>query len=1128
MSGSILEAVTTAVLAAVPDVVSMPIADVAEAGEPDSVRPFGLGGGLGARRFETGLEVTAGANPLQVRAMFRGILSELGFGSSLDFLDRDVEGVSEDRLQAGAWFYLPLGPALVLQVSALAPLRGALGARPGTTVSTGHRAWRHPIELPPPAWVIYEGVTLQMDPGVSARRRETFDRIPADFPAAGQSWGDWGGGVPTEEVEALLEDYDERLRDLVTLLLGDVTLRAYVVGHTDSTAREQHNEALSQRRAEMFRDRMQEIAEELGGVRLDEYQLNLRWKGERLLRYRSDADDPGQRALNRRVEILVTAVEDVEVTAGQLIATASGRLRVTVLDRAGRFLDPLDVVRRYDQDGRFARHVLAGHRDPLAPAIASGWVHCVTPAGTTGDGVSDPEDASRFAFLPLDPSDDNPLEAVLEGDQLGGVQPADVVWLADVTSVHATLELETPITLVAKRADASVTVVTPADSTEPILTIRDPGALGCRILGLTLLNGRADDGGAAIRMAGPDGATLVERDRRARAGESPLPVQNIHVAGCRFANHIPTGSAARGGAIHARECANVLVEDCQFEQNTAADGGAVYALQCTNVVVGGRALDPAVEAEFATLVSDPGSGTDPTPAALERQQHGTRFFRNTATGSGGAVAFDGSTFEVGGCFFQENVATDGIGGAVAACLDEPATLSAAKTVLARPEPGGGIPRSRNRITHCVAQMNLAGLDGGAVAIVGRGPSAEDAEEGGGACHVRETILRLNLAAEGRGGGLFLAAGATYGGRNRLESNGAHVAGGGIACVGQAHVRLTENLVFRNYVQPQGGLWPSADPMGRVGMRGGGGLYARGFSEADQTTVWLAGFNWFTGNQSQADGGGALVVSGARLVCGWTSPDVFESNEATWSGGGISARNADLEIHAQEQFLSNRALRGYGGGVFFGGTTMYGGPQSLQDLGADAFAGRMTALPSARGARLAIQGTADAPVHFVSNRASHGEVGGQDVGGFGAALFIVQQSAGPVMVPAGEEVRRSVGLVRRVFVQWVNCLDNESDGGPGGFVAMVAQGLDHPWIPEYDAYLFVPSKRDAWIGRTASGAYDLGPYEIRDVTMDIDQGSGLWMINSADSLVRSGFTASAGGGGPFDLIVNRSPELPLHP
>jgi hypothetical protein len=261
----------------------------------------------------------------------------------------------------------------------------------------------------------------------------------------------------------------------------------------------------------------------------------------------------------------------------------------------------------------------------------------------------------------------------------------------------------------------------------------------------------------------------------------------------------------------------------------------------------------------------------------------------------------------------------------------------------------------------------------------------------------------------------------------------------------------------------------------------------------------------------------LATGGALVECGVVGgpaavPNVFVGNTSSENGGAISIHNAHLDVGAGERFESNTTDLGDGGAVFAGAVTLYRSQPSVGQVVNSGLASRGgSPLLSDPGARLRIEGAPDAPVQFVGNRATAGAVtdmggGAMEVGGQGGAVFVAQQpalffpslSGGPPQ-PA---LNRTVGLLRSVSIRHIDSLDDGGDqvleGLAGSVVAL--QGLDQGWIEEL--HVQDESERDAWIGETPSGGYDLGPYQLGQIAIVLDQGVGVLLIDSASVSVEA--------------------------
>lgn len=1152
----VVDLVYAAVASQVGSPVAMPIPDTSDLFE---ARPFGLDGDAGQRRFRRKLEIDVATGRFDVLAMFAGVVRFVPVGTPVG-PPRKRDDQPYRTKQAG----------LVLQVNALTSVGRGLeraAAAGGLADPEAPGFALSPLSPPEPAWVVYEGVTTDRP----VRHWTVFDGIPINFPSDSQEPMPLPqppqlppppsfSALPTAGLpETEFARWEQELQRLADELVRHPELGALIVGHTDTTGHESDNQKLSERRAQMFRRRLQEL-----GV---ENPMHPTGHGETDL-FQKEFNDPARRALNRRVEITVAPLvagesdELTEVARGYAVVATGGKigeftglLSVTVLDQAGYLLDPLEVVRRFDTPGLLADHPLARTRDALAPAIASGWVHCLTPA--SGDGVTDPEDQPFFAFQTVDSAGSDALAAVLGGSQLDGVKAGDVVWLCDNLSTSTTLDLAHAITLLGKGPlDTSVSppqralaTLTPRDADKPIFKVSAPGLpeVGVRILGLRFLNGTAREDGGAIRLSG---------------------VEDVHLAGCTFGHNVvqplsgvapdsPAAAESRpnGGALALSQCQRVLIEDCVFLVNEAQNGGAVYGDTCRDVVIRSRPLDAATEAAFGALL-EVGPSVDPASAALQLTAYRSRFTDNRAHGSGGAIMLRHSSFRIARCLFKGNGITSGPygaaaltrrGGALAVLLEAPADAAALRTAIL-----GGANTAAERdhaLVRCAFVANAASEAGGAVAVLGvdtvtvlgidtlladllRAPAAWP---GGGACLLAGNVVHDNGHASPEetippphrtefGGAVFVASAAVVIRHTRISANTAGC-GGGIACVATALADVRESVMDRNRVLGSGPVG-----VGDFGKRGGGGLYAQGFAPSEDPRVPLARTqlrligNALAEHTCVGDGGAVLATRGARVECGVIGQpaavaNAFVGNTAHGNGGAIAIQNASLEVGSGERFENNRALFGDGGGIFVGGITMYRSHPTSETLFKDIFdGGRGVPLWSDPGARLRLEAEAGSPVRFLGNRANVGNAGGVDVGGQGGAVFVAQQPPLRTIQQPGAlvpVVDRTVGLVREVSLRGVESLGDggqeEREGLVGSAIAL--QGLDHDWIGEFDGQpASVQASRDAWIGQAPSGQYLLGPYALEGIDIELDQGAGLLRIDS-DAVAAQALSARQAQGDP---------------
>jgi hypothetical protein len=627
----------------------------------------------------------------------------------------------------------------------------------------------YPLAPPAPHFIVYEADDLELAPGLAPPRVGVFEGIPKNFPESTQTFDDLSsssveGHLSTPEREL----WRGRLEHIAGLLDDDDSLEALLVSHVDSLELAVDPGG---RRAEVFAEMLRELAFSALG---DRVRTASRESVEPL--YIGSASDDESRRANRRVEVIVrrrapgSSADDLrlepapEVAAGAVIGHVPGRCSVTVLDAAGRYHDPVDVVRRYDHEGRFRN---AWQISWCSPAVSSGWVRVITPPGAGDDGVADPEEEPFFSFrrlLAADPADpEGGVPLLTEADHLDGVEAGDVVWFPEVGEVRCALTVRTPVTFLGQYppedfldreddAGEDDAAERPADlrprfrplATEPlppddptgppdpldfddddvppraiaILELDDPDGIGVRLLGLRF----ARWSGGAVSVDGIEESELDRHD-----GARP----DVQVSACYFEGNRTIGRT-NGGALLLRDCGGVLVEECVFRGNHARHGGALFASSCRHVVVQGRpprlspdagsgALDPvqAFEARRLGMMPPPTGGdllgsSDVQSDGLHRNVTRTCFLSNEAWGAGGALAFVGTRFQVVDVWFVGNSAR-GIGGCVAASQSEPDVDPARG--LAR--PGETWPRcDRNAIVRCVCHLNQAAAGGGVFALVG--------------------------------------------------------------------------------------------------------------------------------------------------------------------------------------------------------------------------------------------------------------------------------------------------------------------------------------------------------------------------------------------------------------------------
>lgn len=1070
--------------------VFMPV-DVDADAAPE-VRPFGLDGFRGERAFRRALEVDVApeGSAMPVRAMASGTIMTFEAGFRLNSkLNPPFQGTQTP----GGKLYEAKQGGILLQVSPDAALARAAERVRKSLLGEGVALVvdpPHPLDLPMPHWIAYEGVELDEALVDEVPHMAMLDQLPLSFPGPA---GPDNRDEPAETFDDLLDppwgasalhaELLDKLVDVVRRLVEDQELRASIEGHTDEVGKELDNLPLSRRRAELVKRAIVAINESPEFPEFQDPTLEGRLKtkgfGEEQVLY--DAlDDSTVRGANRRVEVYLTKGRR-KVAAGERIGTAAGTLAVTVLDERGRFMDPLDFVRRFDWTRAHADHPLAAHRKPLAPAIASGRVHCVSPPEPEPDGAT-PEETAEGAFLfpTVDPADPNPLQVIFEGD----FEDGDVIWLTALESLDAELDITRPASLVT----TVETVLQPADANRPTISITLAGAedaakeLGVRILGVTFRGPTPTDGAPDVRSA-EGGAAL-------RIVDTP----NVQISRCHFdANR----SAADGGAVALERCAQVLVEDSMFTNNAGRDGGALFAADCGEVVIAGRRPDPDVSVEFTQLLADDAPLTD-TPPPLQGWAYTTALHDNVASRFGGAVAVRRSRFWLAHCHFLGNEAVDGCGGAVAAMLDEPGLAQARRKVIedpANPEWPTAIP---NRIVRCVALQNVAAAGGGFAVVgpettrtrlVGGSPSEAllpPTYDHGGVGLIAENIVHGHgVTADPPpdvsrvvqlGGGLHLMAGVFQLLRNRISDNTVLACGGGVSLVGTCLARLEDNRILRNRAQAYSLYADGTSPM-EVGTRGGGGLYARWFVGAHQTHVELVG-NRFIENRVRsveiAGAGGAVYGAGGSLVR-VLEGNRFIRNEAE-NGGGIAARNADLDILGDNVFEANQAQTD-GGAIACVGVSMFARPgpgeaalETASDLAfpRSVMEGLGELKPAGTcatgGASLQITDSNSGRTSFQDNRAAR----------LGGAIFVGQEPVQPLFFdvfvatdapvwiiadPAGADrgsvlsalhsavgamtPNLTVGFVKLVRIEGASFLDDGAAGSGGSTIAL--QDLGSEWV-----------------------------------------------------------------------------------
>lgn len=944
--------------------------------DSDQVTPFGLSGDLGQRRFQTGLNIALGpTGTIPLQAMLGGQISWVG------------QNVALEPPRTDGTRFITQRPGLLLKVNPRVGFQRALVENPD-----------YPLEYPVPFWVVYEGV----EPDTVLTDQSPLERFATiDF------FGFDSAALPVGSTDLL--------DSIATDLLGDPSLKVRLVGHADAEGDPNYNMDLGRQRAEVVRDHVHSQ-----GVSLDRMIVDTAGEEQR-----KDPNPPDTAAagINRRVEIHVLAAFTHTAEVGDSIGYAPDGVTISVLDPLSHYLDPLNVVLRLRPD--LGDHPLAAYADLLAPALASNWVRCVS---------SDPANDSPDRPFPYFSFHSSLTEA------LHAAQDNDVIWL-DTPSHTVNLTIDRPLSLIGRPgAGYTKPELAPASDGRPILSATASAGsseYGLRVLGCTFRDGRADDGGAGMLIAG---------------------LRNVHIARCHFQTNFagsffnePMGN---GGAIYMDGCHKVLVESCRFRFNSGKRGGGIYAENCRDVVVTGTPsphLDALLASEteipsFTLPDSFPGDVAG-IPPALIGQGFNILFASNLARKAGGAIALVNCTFRIRHTYFALNSVTSddsGYGGAVA--------MQFYLTELVDVE---------NEVSSCVTVKNHADV-GGAFATVGkhdekeapgREPLAGQPKSltGGGRCRFARNALHANEAGS-IGGGMHLLRGSFTIEANRISKNEAYQNGGGVSCIARCNADFVDNLVLRNKVtRPD----PDAPP------GGGAGIYATFWTGDDHTSITLTG-NRVIGNHSTEDGGGLRATCGARVALG--PGNLFKDNIAFHNGGGISIRNSHLSIAHGNFFQGNRTQDG-GADHHRGGDG--GALHCSAGFPSQGFVGNVKYYSCTNdGTLLNITGTDSDSVIFVGNQAVKQ----------GGALYL-NQDIGNLAAIA------SIGNLRKIYIQHAEFDDNPS------FAALPTGAA-----PSLNGSTITINGVTLWQNLISLG--NLG-YVLKDLTIKFSQGAGLYLTHSQD-------------------------------
>jgi predicted outer membrane repeat protein len=472
---------------------------------------------------------------------------------------------------------------------------------------------------------------------------------------------------------------------------------------------------------------------------------------------------------------------------------------------------------------------------------------------------------------------------------------------------------------------------------EPGTALHFEQGVGVTVLGTLTLAGRA---GAPVELSGSgwSGLTIVGAAAKATRIEHALfsegngrawnrefdaeglPIfdrTSSHVGGAcqlfdmaegevRFTHVIFADNHAddQGGAVHLEE-SSASFDHCTFRNNGAGQGGAVR-------VRGGTLTAAGCSFEANGDEGAPGPGGAIAATAARGQLTGCTF-KGNAGDEGGALLLREAALTLRDCIFEANRAVDRGGALFAAGKALPILINCEFKANQAQAGGGAVTVAAEqmrpiRLQKCVFTENLAGSEGGALAIAA-----------GGTAQLEECRFERNQAAPNHqtlaGGAIFCAAGA------RLALVGCQLTDNQAACGGaiatgvsagsdeqaHAHLAVRGGAFLRNSATTRGGaiclfagdtLDTSAEcrfEENRAGNEGGA-------VHADSRSQLMMVSTSFKGNS--ATSGGALQWLGER---GRLDSCRFEGNRAEVNGGALACLSPITVRNSH--FGDNQALRG---------------------------------------------------------------------------------------------------------------------------------------------------------------------------------------------------------------------------
>eukprot|EP00210_Caulerpa_lentillifera_P003172 g3031.t1 len=388
------------------------------------------------------------------------------------------------------------------------------------------------------------------------------------------------------------------------------------------------------------------------------------------------------------------------------------------------------------------------------------------------------------------------------------------------------------------------------------------------------------------------------REAPAITVESRRPGGELEFIGVTFEDNILSGLFQNGAGVFVSPCRGdqcedlqVVIENCQFLNNSAEIGGAVYA--------------DSVSLEFRNC----------------------RFFGNEALLRGGGIAIVGqvSNLSLENCEFQSNRVVQPLPGSSSFFGDQngsPLERTPYWTFQFPNSPGGAVfidTISQTQISNCSFQSNLAQA-GGALGISIDIYAPNRDSTGSYLVEIEDSLFHANQAGYteeyerrytsgavstdlNHGGGIYLAS-STPSLEFRITES--------VLSSNQAHFGGALHMVTHPQTQP---IITNTTFINNRAMEAGGAMLVRNTGAMTITATNLIA-------NSALLGGGLMLTNNARLlVLGPAgigevrqgTPTVFEQNSAA-SGGGIMCSGCGEGVLQDPMFLDNRA-EANGGGVF---------------------------------------------------------------------------------------------------------------------------------------------------------------------------------------------------------------------